>query len=100
MFKTLIELPEKSRKEMFVNCWHMNEAESSAMWKLHTSQDESICLRSTYEPLADLLPHECMLGQVKDINDMTDTIDMGNMLNYIVHKRKSFEHEREVRAVV
>jgi len=99
-FKTLLGLPKQIRKEMYVSCWHMNDEESWAMWKLYTSHDESICIRSTYQTLAELLPDACLLGQVKYIDYRRDSFDIGNLLNHIVHKRKSFEHEREARAVV
>jgi hypothetical protein len=96
----LLDLPKKLKSEFFVSCWHMNDEESQAMWKLYTSHNESICVRSTYQTLADALPAECMLGQVKYIDYRRDRFDTGNALNYIVHKRKSFEHEREARSVV
>jgi hypothetical protein len=78
----------------------MNEEESPAMWKLYTSQNESICIRSKYETFAGLLPAESMLGCVKYIDYRQDRFDTTEMLSYIVHKRKSFEHEREIRAVI
>ena len=28
----------------FVNCWHMNESESLAMWKLYAATGDSICI--------------------------------------------------------
>src|SRR5579871_3476871 len=31
-----------------VNCWHMNEYESAAMWKLYSSSSEAVCVQSTY----------------------------------------------------
>jgi len=95
-----IELPKKLKEKYFVSCWHMNEEESPAMWKLYTSQDESICIRSKYETFARLLPKESMLGIVKYIDYRRDSFDTGELLNYIVHKRISFAHEREIRAVI
>jgi hypothetical protein len=50
--------------------------------------------------LADVLPAQCMLGMVKYIDYQKDAFDVNNCLNYIVHKRVSFAHEREARAVV
>lgn len=99
-YKQLLELPKRIRTEMFVSCWHMNEEESWAMWKLYTSHDKSICIRSTYQSLGNVLPSECYWGRVKYIDYRHDNFDVGNLLNYIIHKRKSFEHEREARAVI
>jgi hypothetical protein len=86
-------------RSMYVNCWHMNNSESAAMWKLYTSHHQSVCVRSTYELLSQVLPRECMLGCIKYIDYSRDLIDRSIVLNYITHKRKSFEHEKEVRAV-
>jgi hypothetical protein len=95
-----LELPKKLRKVYFVSCWHMNEEESPAMWKLYTSQNESICIRSKYKTLASLLPEESLLGVVQYIDYRRDRFDTNEILSYIIHKRKSFQHEREIRAVV
>jgi hypothetical protein len=95
-----INLPNQLKEKYFVNCWHMNEEESPAMWKLYTSQNESICIRSKYEILKRLLPEESLLGCVKYIDYRKDRFDTNDIWNYIIHKRKSFEHEREIRAVI
>jgi hypothetical protein len=95
------ELPKQLKQKYFVSCWHMNEEESPAMWKLYTSQNESICIRSKYQIFANLLPAGVLLGCVKYIDYRQDSFDnTKDMSSYIVHKRKSFEHEREIRAVV
>jgi hypothetical protein len=94
------ELPKQLKQKYFVSCWHMNEEESPAMWKLYTSQNESICIQSKYQTFANLLPAEVLLGIVKYIDYRRDSFDTKEMWSYILHKRKSFEHEREIRAVV
>jgi hypothetical protein len=63
-----IQLPKQLKEKYFVSCWHMNEEESAAMWKLYTTQNESICIRSRYKTLADLLPPESLLGCIKYID--------------------------------
>jgi hypothetical protein len=40
-----------SRRQMYVNCWHMNPIESDAMWNCYTSNDrtsEGIAIRTTF----------------------------------------------------
>jgi hypothetical protein len=32
----------------FASCWHMNEHESAAMWKLYLKSDEGIAIQSTF----------------------------------------------------
>jgi hypothetical protein len=85
-----------------VNCWHMNDYESAAMWKLYLKSNEGIAVQSTYENLRDSLidGEQIFLGLVKYIDYETELIETGNVLSPFVYKRKSFEHEREVRALV
>ena len=85
-----------------VNCWHMNEHESAAMWRLYLKSNEGIAVQSTYRKLRDALTDEetIHLGVVKYIDYETDLINNGDLLSALIHKRKSFEHEREVRALI
>jgi hypothetical protein len=99
-FKGILKFWRGMRNQLFLTCWHANELESAAMWKLYTSHADSICIRSTYQTLASLLPSECFLGKVRYIDYRVDSIDIQNALNFIVHKRKSFEHEHEIRGVI
>lgn len=85
-----------------INCWHMNEHESAAMWNLYLKSDEGIAVQSTYRRLRDSIvdDEKVYLGVVRYIDYDKEWIDAGNLLSPFVHKRKSFEHEREVRALV
>ena len=88
------------REWTYVNCWHANEHESAAMWKLYGQADESVAVEADYQTLADALPNTVYLGLVKYIDYDKQWLPEGNTFYPFVHKRKSFEHEREVRAVV
>jgi hypothetical protein len=99
-YRRFLEGLKVTTELFYVSCWHMNEEESSAMWKLYTSHGDSVCVRSTYQQLSQELPDDCYLGCVNYINYKTDMFDVYEFLNFVVHKRKSFEHEREVRAVI
>jgi len=83
-----------------INCWHMNQYESAAMWKLYLKSDEGIAIQSTYARLKkSFIDDEIInLGKVKYIDYDTDFIEANDTA--FVHKRKSFEHEQEVRALV
>jgi len=85
-----------------INCWHMNEHESAAMWKLYTKSNEGIAVQSTYKKFRGAIIDikGVFVGIVKYIDYTTGSIDAQNLLNAFVHKRKSFEHECEARAVV
>ena len=85
-----------------INCWHMNEHESASMWKLYLKSDEGIAIQSTYSSLKSCFIDEerIYLGIVKYIDYDREYFDPSNHYNPFVHKRKSFQHEKEVRALV
>lgn len=87
------------RQWMMVSCWHMNKFESAAMWKLYTNTNESICIQSTYEKLTNVLPEEIYIGEVQYIDYNREWIGESNLFIPYMHKRKSFEHEHEIRAI-
>lgn len=85
----------------YLNCWHLNDHESAAMWKLYGVTHESIAIRSAFAKLqAALAGGDVFLGLVRYIDYQTDWLPEGNAFWPFVHKRKSFEHEREVRGVI
>jgi hypothetical protein len=88
------------REWTYINCWHANEHESAAMWKLYAQTNESVAIETDYQTLADTLPDNVFLGLVNYIDYDTEWLPEGNTFYPFTHKRKSFEHEREVRAVV
>lgn len=103
----LFQLFEKKHKEFYLNCWYMNEHESAAMWKLYCGQGEGIAICTSLKRLKRALkkaPHEIHAGIVNYIDYDNDHFKSeggySNTLSTIVHKRKSFEHEREMRLVI
>ncbi len=43
----------QGRQWKFLSCWHMNEGESAAMWRLYSRGNEAIAVQSTYARLRD-----------------------------------------------
>lgn len=87
------------RKSTFINCWHQNEYESAAMWDLYSKTNESIAIETTYNKLANILPIYTYIGLVDYIDYLSESIPENNIYNLFMHKRKSFEHEKEVRII-
>jgi hypothetical protein len=96
----LIQIHSWFRSWTFVSCWHQNDGESEAMWKLYGTSAFAIAVTTTYSKLFSALPANCCLGIVKYIDYKTEVITEENMLAPFVHKRRAFQHEREVRAVI
>jgi hypothetical protein len=88
------------RQWVYINCWHMNNNESAAMWKLYGKTNEAIAIQSTYARLCECLPEQAYVGKVHYINYETEFMPENNMFYPFVHKRKSFEYEQELRAVI
>lgn len=95
-----------NRERMAVSCWHRNEHESAAMWHLYMPQGRGIAVRSTVARLRAAVPPggPCIgaIGWVNYINYTSDSFYPEAKLSIfdgIFHKRKSYEHERELRAV-
>ncbi len=88
------------RKQAFVSCWHANNAESEAMWRLYCGPHEGIALQTTYEKLDASLPQGVFLGQVTYLDYECDTQAPHDTLALLMRKRQAFEHEHEIRALI
>jgi hypothetical protein len=88
------------REWTFISCWHANEFESAAMWDLYGKTNQAVAIETSYAKLQHVLPEEAFLGFVKYIDYETEWLPEGNSFYSFMHKRKSFEHEKEVRAVM
>jgi len=89
-----------------VSCWHENDSESVAMWRLYTSGAEGVAIQTTVGQLKNALaeePRSVTIGKVQYIDHKIDddgTAPSFNVLGPILCKRRSFLHEREVRVVI
>ena len=94
----------EQRRHMFISCWHQNEHESAAMWRLYLKSDEGIAIQTTFDRLKEALclykDRPVYIGQVRYLDYEKDFVPEGNALAPILHKRNSFAHESEVRAVI
>ncbi len=98
-FDALDQSARSMRAWTYVNCWHMNKYESAAMWDLYRDGQHAIAVQTTYRKLTDMMPTGVFAGEVKYIDYNMTLMSEGNAFFPIMHKRKSFEHEKEVRLV-
>ena len=100
----LKEVVKHHRTMTFVNSWHIKEYESAAMWKVYLSNNEGIAIQSTYQRLVDSLAgyedFEVYIGRIKYIDFRREAIPGWNLISPFVYKRKSFEYEDELRALI
>jgi hypothetical protein len=89
---------------MLINCWHMNPFESAAMWDLYAQRNSGIAIKTTLkrlkESLGDNTPDRIKLGLVKYIDFENEWVPEDNLYHFFLHKRRSFEHEKELRALL
>lgn len=104
MQRQLTSFSKEIRRFTIMNCWHMNDYESAAMWKLYLKTDEGVAIQSTFKRLTESFlnhaEHDVHIGTVKYIDYETEWLPEGSAFYPFLHKRKSFEHERELRAII
>lgn len=89
-------------KSTLVNCWHQNEFESEAMWRLYSENNKGVAIQTTVQDLSDSIEDErVFLSEVKYLNFYDENLMPKDcVVNGVIGpllKRMSFEHEREVR---
>lgn len=98
--------PERFLKDSFlrhldrtvvVNCWHLAERESAAMWRIYGGSQPAVCVQSTYGRLRECLP-DVDICRVRYIDYRVRPVPESHLILPLLHKRHSFEHERELRA--
>jgi hypothetical protein len=87
----------------FFSCWHMNDGESDAMWKIYARNAGGVAIRSTVARLKKSFGRDIrkiFLGRIKyiDFNVNSDSLDI--FVRRFMRKNKAFSHEQELRAVL
>ncbi|OPD56279.1 hypothetical protein BVG01_25045 [Bacillus anthracis] len=96
------KLAEHNRKNVFINCWHLNEYESAAMWDLYLKSNEGIAIQTTFDKIKrslNVCKEEVFIGKVKYIDPTKHKNLIESYLEPFFTKRISFKHEQEVRLV-
>lgn len=85
-----------------VNCWHESNHESEAMWKLYASANGGLAIKTHFDSFVKsfITNENIHIGRIQYVDYDTDMIPENDPLSPYLHKRKSFEHEQEVRAIV
>jgi len=86
----------------FFNCWHMNDGESDAMWKLYVKGSEGVAIQSTVDRVISSFAgcsDTVYIGEVKYVDHATLTAPTGTPFGFsdYMFKRLAFQHEQEVR---
>jgi hypothetical protein len=91
------------RRTVPISSWHLNQGESAAMWGLYLTSREGVALQTTFAGLCDAFREareRVIIGQVRYVDFRTDRIPERPPFQALLHKDKSYEYEREVRALL
>lgn len=96
--EALLKTQENKRKEYFVSCWHANERESEAMWKLYiTAKNQGVAIQTTMERLCYSIGKSGF--EVGSVNYISYEVPLESDAEPIWYKRTAFRHENEVRVI-
>ena len=99
LLKQIEKLGQKSREYTYISCWHLNNYESEAMWKLYSKDcTNAIAIQTTGKRLYEAIDKDpnISIGKVKYIDFYNRFTSINGSYWY---KRKSFEYENEVRLI-
>lgn len=91
------------RKHRAVNSWHIADHESAAMWSIYAKNDAGIAIQSTFGRLKESFKcasEDIWIGVIEYLDYRNDVVRGARDIAPIIHKRKSFEYEQELRAVL
>ena len=91
------------RKHTAVNCWHLNDSESIAMWKIYLKTGEGIAIKSNYGRFVNSFVenHDTEIYIRPVTYGDYNQLEFGNFLyGEYFHKRQFFSYENELRAMV
>lgn len=94
----------KSQRDWLdVCCWHQNEQESMAMWKIYGATTNAVCIETTVQALADSVRisdgSEFYLSDVDYIDHETDHFTKQHPLSPYLHKSRFYTFEQEIRLI-
>jgi len=91
----------ETRKNLFANCWHMNDNESDAQWRIYGANANSLAIVSSGERLSKAIVDEREVygTQIRYYNPCKETTPVGNIFFPAICKRTAFSHECECRLI-
>lgn len=96
------------KRGTIINCWHINDNESDAMWKLYLKSNEGIAIQTTIkrllfafkDTLEEIVPSKVRYIDYENeiwYDPLEYPFKSYNLLKPFFHKKKEFMHEYEFR---
>jgi hypothetical protein len=98
---TFLTFSKEMRRSFFLNCWHESAYESAALWDQY-AKSAGFAIRTTVGRLKKSILDErhLFIGKIEYLDYDKQNVSELNMLIPPFLKRKSFQHEKEVRVMV
>ncbi len=98
------DLSTQLMKKSYINCWHMNDYENLAMWRVYTQANTGITVKTKFHDLKKSLEHSqesIWAGVVRYVNfvDRDDIPQAGPIDKLLLRKSKYYEYENELRLI-
>jgi hypothetical protein len=100
--RALFDVFQSSRSELYVNCWRSGSTESLAMWDLYGKGSGIVAIKSTVGRLREAVARYDKAVYISEVRyvDWNDAPGLDNVLVACSRKDLSYQHEREVRAII
>ncbi|MEA3078565.1 MAG: hypothetical protein QOF60_3473 [Actinomycetota bacterium] len=86
------------RAMVAVNCWHEEESESDALWRIYSAKEEAVAIRTSAGALRQAMPsRNVTVSRVHYVDPHNFEVPAG--FHPYLYKRHFYRHEREVRAI-
>jgi hypothetical protein len=94
-----------------INCWHLNEHESFAMWNIYADKSKGIAIQSTLDDLCGTIhgykikpeptDETIWIGRIKYIDYTKDARErISNGADRFLYTRASFSNGQEIRLII
>ena len=82
---------KRLRSQFLINCWHWNESESDAMWKIYTGQSAGIAIKTDFASLSKSFIEDktVYIGQVNYVDYNNSIIPEGNLFYAYLYNNSS-----------
>ena len=103
--KNLYNEYEKTAKNSYVSCWHVNNFENLAMWNIYSDLKSGIAIQTNLQKIFDAFKEKNKSKEILYVDKVTYLdFEHDNSIIFkpemtLFYKRKYFEHEKELRIV-
>lgn len=100
-YRNILVVEPLAQHILYVSCFHASDCETAFMWHQYSNQD-GLAIQTTGKRLKEafkITKENIYLSKVKYLDYATEFFEVNGLFSLAIHKRKSFEFEKEVRCI-